>query len=291
MYLVKWWIKYLNPSVVQIQTTPLILSFGVADPVGATGIQADLATFGAFGCHGLSVITGMLIGDTTRVEDWDEIDADTVVDQARVLLEDMTVAAFKVGALTSIEQASAIAEVISDYPDVPLVLDPFLSTMPDSGLLDDDMLSAIRQILAPQATMMVLSQVELARMAETWRDGGSGDMLAADAAELTGMGCLYVLATGTASAGSGDGATLTNTLFGADGVVETFDYPHLPGRFIGAGSTLSAALAALLARGMAPLEAVRAAHDFTHGALAHAQRLGMGKLVPNKLFRAAPFAH
>lgn len=275
----------------QIQTTPLILSFGVADPVGATGIQADLATFAAFGCHGLSVITGMLIGDTTRVEDWDDIDADTVVDQARVLLEDMPVAAFKVGALTSIEQASAIAEVISDYPEVPLVLDPFLSNMPDSGLLDDDMLSAIRQILAPQATMMVLSQVELARMAETWRDGGSGDMLAADVAELTGTGCLYVLATGTASAGSGsgEGATLTNTLFGADGVQETFDYPHLPGRFVGAGSTLSAAIAALLAQGLAPLDAVRAAHDFTHGALAHAQRFGMGKLVPNKLFRAAPF--
>lgn len=274
----------------QIQTTPLILSFGVADPVGATGIQADLATFAAFGCHGLSVITGMLIGDTTRVEDWDEIDADTVVDQARVLLEDMPVAAFKVGALTSIEQASAIAEVISDYPEVPLVLDPFLSNMPDSGLLDDDMLAAIRQILAPQATVMLLSQVELARMAETWRDGGSGDMLAQDAAELTGMGCLYVLATGTGSAGGGDGAAMANTLFGADGVIDTYQYPHLAGRFVGAGSTMSAAIAALLAQGLTPIEAVRAAQAFTHGALSHAQRFGMGKLVPNKLFRAAPFS-
>ncbi|WP_426189288.1 bifunctional hydroxymethylpyrimidine kinase/phosphomethylpyrimidine kinase [Massilia sp. DWR3-1-1] len=273
----------------QIQTTPLILSFGVADPVGATGIQADLATFAAFGCHGLSALTGMLIGDTARVEDWDEIDADSVVDQARVLLEDMTVAAFKVGALTSIEQATAIAEVISDYPEVPLILDPYLSSMPDSGLLDDDMLAAIRQILAPQATLMLLSQVELARMAETWRDGGSGDMLALDVAELTGMGCAYVLVTGTGTVGKGDGATIANTLFDADGVAETFHFPHLPGTFIGAGSTLSAAIAALLAQGLTPLEAVRAAQQFTHGALAHAQRFGMGKLVPNKLFRAAPF--
>ncbi len=279
----------------QIQTTPLILSFGVADPVGAAGIQADLATYSAFGCHGLSVLTGMLIGDTARVEDWDEIDADSVVDQARVLLEDMPVAAFKIGALTSIEQASAIAEVISDYPDVPLILDPFLSSLPDSGQLDDDMLAAIRQILAPQATVMVLSQVELARMAETWRDGG-GDMLVLDAAELTGMGCLHLLVTGTAGAsgaagplGNSDAATMSNTLFDADGVVETFSYPHLPGTFIGAGTTLSAAIAALLARGMAPADAVRAAQDFTHGALAHAQRFGMGKLVPNKLYRAAQF--
>ena len=280
----------------QIQTTPLILSFGVADPVGATGIQADLSVFGAFGCHGLSVLTGMLIGDTAKVEDWDEIDADSVVDQARVLLEDMPVAAFKVGALTSIEQASAIAEVVSDYPDVPLILDPFLSSLPDSGLLDDDMLVAIRQILAPQATVLLLSQVELARMAETWREGEADpdeatdpaeDTLAADVAALTSMGCDYVLVTNTGPAG--DGASIANTLFDADGVVATIRHPHLPGPFTGAGSTLSAAVAALLARGSAPADAVRAAQDYTHGALAHAQRFGMGKFIPNTLFRAAPF--
>jgi hydroxymethylpyrimidine/phosphomethylpyrimidine kinase len=273
---------------VQNQTSPLILTFGVADPVGATGIQADLAAFSALGCHGLSVLTGLLIGDTARVEDIDEVDADWVVDQARVLLEDMPVAAFKVGALTSIEQASAIAEIVSDYPDVPLILDPFLSSLPDSGLADDDMLTAIRHILVPQASVLLLSQVELARMAETWREGG-GDMLAADVAELTGMGCALVLVTSTGAGGKGDGATISNTLFDDTGVIETFSWQHLAGPFVGAGSTLSAALAALLAQGLAPAAAVRAAQQFTHGALASAQRFGMGKLVPNKFFRAAPF--
>ena len=276
----------------QIQTSPLILTFGVADPVGATGIQADLAAFAALGCHGLSVLTGLLIGDTARIEDIDVVDADWVVDQARVLLEDMTVAAIKVGALTSIEQASAIAEIVSDYPDVPLILDPFLSSLPDSGLADDDMLGAIRQILVPQAHLLVLSQVELARMAETWREGAGGaDTLAMDVAELTAMGCAMVLVTGTGTgkSGSGAGATISNTLFDASGALDTFAWPHLAGPFVGAGSTLSAALAALLAQQLAPADAVRAAQQFTHGALANAQRLGMGKLVPNKFFRAAPF--
>ena len=243
----------------QNQTSPLILTFGVSDPVGATGIQADLAVFAALGCHGLSVLTGLLIADTARVEDIDEVDADWVADQARVLLEDMPVAAFKVGALTSIEQASAIAEIVSDYPDVPLILDPFLSSLPDSGLADDDMLSAIRQILVPQASVLLLSQVELARMAETWREGGA-DMLAQDVAELTGMGCAMVLVTGTGTAGKGqakgDAATISNTLYDESGLLE-------------------------------PAAAVRAAQVYTHGALANAQRFGMGKLVPNKFFRAA----
>jgi hydroxymethylpyrimidine/phosphomethylpyrimidine kinase len=273
---------------VQNQTSPLILSFGVSDPVGAIGIQADLAAFSALGCHGLSVLTGLLVSDTARVEDSDEIDADWVVDQARMLLEDMPVQAFKVGALTSIEQASAIAEIVSDYPDVPLILDPFLSSLPDSGLSDDDMLMAIRQILVPQASVLLLSQVELARMAETWRDGG-GDMLGADVAELTGLGCAMVLVTCTGARGKGDQATISNTLFDESGALETYNWQHLAGPFAGAGSTMSAALAALLAQGLAPAEAVRAAQEYTHGALAHAQRIGMGKLVPNKFFRAAAF--
>jgi hydroxymethylpyrimidine/phosphomethylpyrimidine kinase len=274
---------------VQNQTSPLILTFGISDPVGATGIQADLAAFAALGCHGLSVLTGLLICDTARVEDIDEVDADWVVDQARVLLEDMPVAAFKVGALTSIEQASAIAEIVSDYPDVPLILDPFLSSLPDSGLADDDMLMAIRQILVPQASVLLVSQVELARMAETWREGGAGDMLAADVAELTGMGCAMVLVTCTGAGGKGDSATISNTLFDENGALDTFNWPHLAGPFVGAGSTMSAALAAMLAQGLAPAAAVRAAQEYANGALANAQRFGMGKLVPNKFFRAAPF--
>jgi hydroxymethylpyrimidine/phosphomethylpyrimidine kinase len=270
---------------VQNQTSPLILTFGVSDPVGASGIQADLAAFAAHGCHGLSVTTGILIGDTARVEDMQEIDADWVVDQARVLLEDMTVAAFKVGALASIEQASAIAEIMSDYPDVPLILDPFLSSLPDSGLADDDMLIAIRQILIPQTTVLLLSQVELARMAETWRDAGAESMLAEDVAELTGIGCELVLVKSTGSGGSGASATLSNTLFDEEGAIGTFSWQHLPGPFVGAGSTLSAALAALMAQRMDTVDAVQSAQEFTAGALAHAQRFGMGKLVPNKFFR------
>ncbi|NHZ95630.1 hydroxymethylpyrimidine/phosphomethylpyrimidine kinase [Massilia sp. CCM 8734] len=267
----------------QIQTSPLILTFGVSDPIGATGIQADLACFSALGCHGLSVMTGILISDTARVEDVQEVDADWVCDQARVVLEDMPVAAFKVGALTSIEQASAIAEIVSDYPDVPLILDPFLSSLPDSGLADDDMLGAIRQILVPQATVLLLTQVELARMAETWRDGG-GDMLKEDVLELTGMGCQYVLVKCTATRGTGAGAQLANTLFDENGVIGTFNWQHFPGPFVGAGSTLSGALAAFLARQLEPIDAIQAAQEFTVGALANAQRFGMGKLVPNKFF-------
>lgn len=265
----------------QNQSSPLILTFGVLDPVGALGVQADLATFAAFGCHALSVPTALLVADSARVEELHELDTGWMADQARVVLEDMPVAAVKIGAIASIEQAAAIAEIVSDYADVPLIVDPFLSSLPDAGMSDEDTVAAIRQILAPQATVLMLSQSELGRMAESWREPGADSTLEAEVAELTGRGCQYVLVTCT----QGSGHNRANTLFDRDGAVTTIDWQHLAGPFVGAGTTLSGALAALMAQGLDAPEALAAAQEFTYGALRHARRFGMGKLVPNRFHR------
>ncbi len=267
----------------QNQTSPLILSFSVADPVGAIGIQADLACFAAMGCHGLSVITSLLIGDTARVEDCQVIDADWVADQARVVLEDMAVAAFKVGAVGSIENVSVIAEIVSDYPDIPLIFDPFLSAMPDQGPDSEDMLIAIRELLIPQTTVLQVSAVELGRLAETWREPSSEeDTLMLDAMRIIDMGCEFLFVTGIPS----DVHDVSNMLFNESGVVRQDNWPRQSGSFSGAGSTLSAAITAMLANGLDVPEAVFEAQEFTMAAIANAQRLGMGKLVPDRYFWA-----
>jgi len=274
---------------VQNQTSPLILSFGAADPAGAIGVQADLAAFSALSCTGLAVTTALLIGDSARVEDAQDIDADWVSDQARVILEDMTMAAFKVGALNNVEQVAAIAEILSDYPDAPLILDPFSSRLPDPADADEveELLTALRQLLVPQATLLMLSQVELGRLAETWREGAE-DTMESDVEHLLALGCEFVLVTGThAAAQQGETAapnTLANTLFGADGMISHDAWQHMPGPFLGAGGTLSAAITAFMARGSDVPDAVKAAQEYTVGALAHAQRYGMGKFIPNRFF-------
>jgi hydroxymethylpyrimidine/phosphomethylpyrimidine kinase len=267
---------------VQNQTSPLILTFGVADPVGAIGIQADLASFAAMGCHGLSVITSILIGDTARIEDSQVIEADWVADQARILLEDMRVAAFKVGAVGSIENVSAIAEIVSDYPDIPLVFDPFISAMPDQALDNEDMLIAIRELLIPQTTLLLVSAVELARLAETWREPTTEETLLPDAMRIIDTGCEYLFVTGTPS----DLPGVCNTLFNETGVVRQDNWQRQSGSFSGAGSTQSATIAAMLANGLDVPEAVFEAQEFTMAALANAQRLGMGKLIPDRYFWA-----
>jgi len=267
---------------VQNQTSPLILTFGPTDPVGAVGIQADLASFAAMGCHGLSVVTALFIGDTARIEDMQVIDSDWVSDQARVVLEDMPVAAFKVGAVGSIENVSVIAEIVSDYPDIPLIFDPFLSSLPDQGPDAEDMLMATRELLIPQTTVLILSTVELARMAETWREPSEEDMMAVDAMRLIEMGCEYVFVTGTPS----DLTDVANTLFDEGGVIRHDNWQRISGSYSGAGGTLAATIAALLANGLDIPEAVFEAQEFTIASIANAQRLGMGKLVPDRYFWA-----
>lgn len=269
----------------QNQLSPLILTFGPADPVGALGIQSDVAAFSMHGCHGLSVVTGLLVADSARVDDLQPVDSSLVAAQARMLLEDMPIAAIKVGTMATLEQIAAIAEIVSDYANLPLIIDPFTSALPDCGMRDDDILTLIHQLLAPQATVLMLSQPELARFADCWRDPSSEATVEEDVLELTASGCGHVLVTGT---GGGDGSR-ANNLYDGESLVASLPWsPHLPGPFVGAGNTLSAALAAQMARGAAAADAFRAAQDYTTGALVHACRFGMGRLVPNKIYKAIP---
>lgn len=265
----------------QNKTSPLILTFGAADPTGAIGIQADIASFAAMGCLGVSAVTTILVGDTARVEDAQPIDPEWVADQARLVLEDMSVAAFKIGAPGSVENVTAIAEIVSDYPDVPLVLDPFGA--PSVGALEsDDMAAAIRELLVPQTTLLVLSAGELAQLAETWREPANTDMSEADVAHLIQAGCEYVLVTGM-PCGVQEVAT---ALFDDSGIVRQDVWPRIAGSFAGAGATLSGAAAAMLANGLDVPEAVAEAQEFTLAALSNAQRPGMGRLLPDRFFWA-----
>src|SRR6202158_5682270 len=95
---------------------------------GSPAIQSHILTLASMGCHPLSVLTAITVQDTMGVEAVQAIDADWVADQARCLLEDMPIDAFKIGAMGSVENIAAIAEILSDSPDVPLVLDPVLAS-------------------------------------------------------------------------------------------------------------------------------------------------------------------
>lgn len=246
-------------------------------------MQADILTLSSLGCHPLSVVTAVTIQDTMGVEDVLPIDAEWVADQARCVLEDVPVAVFKIGLLGSVEAVAAIAEVVSDYPDIPLVLDPILASGRGDELASEDLISAMRELLVPQTTLITPNSLEVRRLArDDDADEDDDPDLGECARRILSLGCEYVLLTGTHE----NTPQVVNTLYEQQGVVRTDSWQRLPGTYHGSGCTLASAIAATIANGLAIPEAVRDAQEYTWQTLKHAYRTGMGQLVPDRLFWA-----
>ncbi|MDP2759441.1 MAG: bifunctional hydroxymethylpyrimidine kinase/phosphomethylpyrimidine kinase [Sideroxyarcus sp.] len=259
---------------------PIVLTFSATDPSGGAGMQADVLTIASMGCHPLCVVTAITVQDTGGVEDVQAVDADWVVDQARTVLEDMPVAAFKIGMLGSLENIAAIAEVISDYPDVPLVFDPVLASGRGDELANEDMLDALRELLLPQTTLLTPNSMEARRLIVDESNEADDPSLAESAKRILQLGCEYVLITGTHE----HTPKVINTLYGEGGLLRSDTWPRLPGIYHGSGCTLSSAIAALLANGLSMEEAVREAQEYTWEALKYGFRPGMGQHIPDRLF-------
>ncbi len=263
-------------------TPPVVLAFAATDPTSGAGLQADLLTLAALGCHPLGVVTAITIQDTAGVDGIMAIDPDWVTDQARQVLEDMPVAAFKIGLLGSIENIAAIAEVVSDYPDVPLILDPVLASGRGDELATEDMISGLRELLLPQTTILTPNSAEARRLVQDDVEEGAELQLRDCADRLLALGCEYVLITGTHE----NTPQVINTLYGSEGVVRSDSWERLPGSYHGSGSTLASAIAGTLANGIELAQAVREAQEYTWQTLAGAFRLGMGQYIPDRLFWA-----
>jgi hydroxymethylpyrimidine/phosphomethylpyrimidine kinase len=216
------------------------------------------------------------------VEDVLALDPEWVADQARCVLEDMPVTVFKIGLLGSVEIIAAIAEVVSDYPEVPLVLDPVLSSGRGDELATDEMVSAMCELLIPQTTLITPNSMEARRLAVD--DGDDSDDLSLEecARRILTLGCEYVLITGTHE----NTAQVVNVLYSQEGVVRSDSWQRLPGAYHGSGCTLASAIAATVANGLAISEAVRDAQEYTWQTLSSGYRPGMGQHIPDRLFWA-----
>jgi hydroxymethylpyrimidine/phosphomethylpyrimidine kinase len=263
-------------SLSMSQNYPAVLVFAGTDPTGGAGLQADVLTLASLGCHPLSVVTAVTVQDTLGVEDFLVLDAMWVADQARAVLEDMPVAAIKIGMIGSAEIVSAIAEVISDYPDIPVVLDPIVASGRGDELADEDLIDAMRDLLLPQTTLLTPNSLEARRLAQDEAEDDVEPDLDLCAERLLDLGCEYVLITGSHE----QSAEVDNALYGRDGEVQTLSWERLPGSYHGSGCTLASACAALLAQGMSVPEAVKAAQEFTYQTLRFGYRRAWASTSP-----------
>ncbi len=257
-------------------SVPVVMAMSGSDPTGGAGIQADIETLASLGCHTAPVITSITVQNTINVLETSQIDEGLIIEQARIILEDMDVAAIKIGLVGSEETARAIHSILVDYPDLLVVLDPVLHAGGGRVLADDSVLQAINTLLTPLASVVTPNDQEVKMLAP------EGDTLEACAMAVLEQGAHHVLVTDTHE----NPLEVHNVLFGNHRMLNSHAWPRLPGRYHGSGCTLATAIAALLAHGQDVVSAVYQAQEFTWKSLQAAHQLGMGQKIPNRFYWA-----
>jgi hydroxymethylpyrimidine/phosphomethylpyrimidine kinase len=279
-----------DPPVEDPQEAPApacVMCVNAADPSGAGGLACDVATLAAMGAHALPITTSVLLRDSAEIFDQHPIDPDVIVEQARTILEDITVVGWKVGFLGTAEGVSAIAEILSDYPDIPVI-----SYLPNLGWLEDDVaqpyLEAFRELILPATEVLVGNHKTLTDfLLPEWDSErpASARELAVAAGE---HGTRFVLVTGIMLPTKGTEQYIDNVLASPQGALTGEKFEMFETSFVGAGDTLSAALAALVSSGSELQAAVGEALAFMDQSLDAGFRPGMGGVLPDRFFWAMP---
>ena len=260
-----------------------VMVFNSNDPSGAAGLTADLLAIASVGAHGLPVLAGAYARDTSEIYDHFAFDDEAVTEQARAILEDIPVQAFKVGFVGTPENLSAIAELSSDYADIPLV-----AYMPDLSWWQEDKIDlyqdACSELLLPQTTVLVGNHSTLSRwLLPDWSSERSPT--ARDIARAANeLGVPYTLVTGIPLPDQ----FIDNALCSPTAVLCSHKFERFEASFSGAGETLSAALTALIASDTELVESVGEALSYLDRCLDNGFRPGMGNVLPDRLFWAHP---
>ncbi len=249
------------------------LTIGVSDASGASGIQADLKTFTALSCHGASVVTSVAAQSLGKLRDLHLVPTSSVCSQLEAAVADLPVGCVKVGLIHGLESLRAIARWLREHPELKVVIDPVSGDATSVPLQSPEQLKVLREELLPRATVVTPNRQEAALLAGMDEVLDRADMEQAAKILLERHGS-PVLVTG-----GGLGRESLDVLAALDGM-RHFSFPTVGKRkALGSGATLSAAIAANLAKGDSVREAVMAAKLYVSAALAAAPILPDGRAV------------
>ncbi|MFE3835886.1 bifunctional hydroxymethylpyrimidine kinase/phosphomethylpyrimidine kinase [Pseudogemmobacter sonorensis] len=253
--------------------TSIALTIAGSDSGGGAGIQADLKTFAALGCYGASVLTAVTAQNTRAVTAVEVLAPGIITAQIEAVFDDLAVGAVKIGMLGDPGVIRAVAEslrpILRDRA-LPVVLDPVMVAKSGDRLLDAEAIAALKSELLPLATVLTPN---LPEAAELLGQTAARDLPQQEAQgrALGALGPAWVLMKG----GHAAGPVCTDLLVGPERHVLTA--PRIATENThGTGCTLSAAIAAGLARGGTVPQAVARAHRYLQGAIAAADRLKVG---------------
>lgn len=251
----------------------VLLCVGGHDPSGGAGIQADAEAARAAGVHACSVITCLTTQDTCGIARLWPQRATQIDEQSRSVLADSDVGALKIGVLGSSRTVRVLCDLAMAHPQLPLVLDPVLSTSAGQQVADAALLNQMRNSLIGRCTLITPNLPE-ARTLSNFKEPDDC------AHRLLQTGCAWVLITGTHAPGK----EVINRLYGHDDSRREWAWPRLPGEYHGSGCTLASAIAARIVKGMDIRSAIAEAQSYTWESLNRALRTGRCQLTPNRIF-------
>ena len=244
---------------------PRVLTIAGSDSGGGAGIQADLKTFSALGCYGMSAITALTAQNTVGVRAIHGVPAEFLKEQIAAVVEDIGVDAVKIGMLHAPEIVEVVAWAIDHYGLQQVVLDPVMVATSGDALIRQETIASLVSELFPRASLITPNLDEAALL--LGRPVREVADLEAACADLLALGAKGVLLKG----GHLGGNELTDLLAlngQPAGQWLRLSGPRIPTRNShGTGCTLSSAIAAQLALGLELAEAVQAAHAYIRGAL------------------------
>lgn len=243
---------------------------GGHDPCGGAGIQADIETAAAFGCHAVTVATALTVQNTLGVQRFEPVALDLLGHQLDALLSDQQVSVCKTGMLATAAAVELVAQIVAAR-DIALVVDPVAIAGSGGALSQRGCIEAIREHLLPLATIVTPNLPESRALTDHDEPGAA-------AGALLACGCRHVLITGTHA----DTADVVHRLYRAGDDVIVSRYARLPHTYHGSGCTLAAAIAACLAHGRSVHQAVASALDYTWSSLEQAYPIGHGQWIPRR---------
>lgn len=270
-----------EPLLVPNYSLPITLIFGPFDPTGSDGLPADAVTCAALGGHALATLTAVTIQDSAKTETVQPCAGEQIDDQARCILEDMPVQSIKVGALSSTEAVSAVAQIAADYSEVPLVLHLGLQELNSEHPPEDDdvedLVGATIELLVPQAHVVVVEAKRLVQWVTENVLEAAGQTAGPQA--LQAIGANWVLVTGSIQRPG----HLVNILVGPDNETASWPCQAPPERVRDSGGLIAAALATFLAKGLSVPEAAELACRHAELALAQSFQPGMGQRIARRV--------
>ncbi len=249
-----------------------ILTIAGSDPGGGAGIQADIKTISALGGYAMAAITAITVQNTRKVYDVHPVPAEIVAAQVRAVLEDILPDAIKVGMMSSAGTAKILYEIFSDYPNIPLIIDPVILSTSGHQLLDQRGVEILISDILPRAHLITPNLAEAALLSGLDTIVTLDDMTRAGE-EILSLGARAVLVKG----GHLPDDILTDILMTPEGEFE-FTSPRIATRSThGTGCTLASAIAAGIGQGLSLKDAATRAHRYVHKAIQEAPQLGHGR--------------